>query len=78
MVLTDADSMPAVVSLGTVGDAVVAVEPGPGLFAPQADAAHAGLQVGRAALAVRAALCTKHTHTEEERITFPRNKLFNA
>lgn len=61
--LTDAGSVPAVVTLGTVGDAVIAQQPGPRRFTPQADAADARLEVRRAALTVRAALCNENTHT---------------
>lgn len=48
--------MPAVVSPGTVGDAVVPQEPHPRSSAPQTDATRPRLEVRRAALAVRAAL----------------------
>ena len=64
-VLTDAGSVPAVVALGTVRNAVIAQQPGPRSFTPQTNAADARLEVCRAALTVRAALCRKDAHREE-------------
>jgi len=51
-VLTDAGSVIAVVSLRTVGDAVIAKQPGPRHFTPETHTADARLEVCRAALTV--------------------------
>lgn len=64
-VLTDAGSVPAVVALGTVRNAVIAQQPGPWSFTPQTNAADARLEVCCAALTVWAALCRKDAHRKE-------------
>ncbi len=51
-VLTDAGSMPAIVALGTVGDAVITQQPRPRHLTPQTNTADACLQVCCAALTV--------------------------
>lgn len=73
-VLTDAGSVPRIMIGGAERDAVIAKQPRPRRFAPQAHAADASLEVRRAALAVGAALCGGKT--QERTFLFPTVILF--